>query len=126
MDHEQLVRETYDALSRGDYEAVKARFAPDARWRAVEDGPWNCENRDAILTIFAEQRTASRGAVEDVFDVGERVVVAFRPHEQDSDGPWPLDDGIRYVVVTLDAGGLVTEMKGCANRTVALEYAASG
>jgi ketosteroid isomerase-like protein len=125
MDHEQLVRETFDALRRGDLDTVRSRFAPDARWRAVEDGPWNCEDRDAILTVMKEQRTASRGAVEDVFDVGDRVVVAFRPHEHDADDPWPLDDGIRYVVVTLDDDGLVKEMKGCANRAVALEYAAS-
>jgi ketosteroid isomerase-like protein len=126
VDHEQLVRETYDALSRGDYETVKARIAPDARWRAVEDGPWNCENRDMILAVMADQRTGSLGVVEDVFDVGDRVVVAFRPHEHDPEAPWPLDDGIRYVVVTLDPDGLVMEMKGCANRAVALEYAASG
>jgi ketosteroid isomerase-like protein len=125
MDHEQFVRDTFDALGRGDIDTVKAAFAADARWRAVEDGPWNCENRDAILTVMTEQRTASRGVVEDVFDVGDRVVVAFRPHEHSPDDPWPLDDGIRYVVLTLAEDGLVKEMKGCANRAVALEYAAS-
>jgi ketosteroid isomerase-like protein len=125
VDHERFVRETFDALRRGDLDSVKAAFAPDARWRAVEDGPWNCENRDAIMAVMTEQRTGSRGVVEDVFDVGDRVVVAFRPHEHDPDDPWPLDDGIRYVVVTLNDAGRVTEMKGCANRAVALEYAAS-
>jgi ketosteroid isomerase-like protein len=45
MDHEQHVRETWAALSRGDLETVEAAFAANGRWRAVEDGEWNCENR---------------------------------------------------------------------------------
>jgi ketosteroid isomerase-like protein len=123
MDHEQLVRETYDALSRGDMDALSAVLTPDARWRAVEDGPWNCENREMILTVMAEQQIGRAGVVEDVFDVGERAVVAFRPHEHDPDA-WPLDDGIRYVVLTF-RDDLISEMKGCLNREVALAYAAS-
>ena len=123
MNHEQLVRETYDALSRGDVDVLSAVLTPDARWRAVEDGPWNCENRETILTVMVEQGIGGAGAVEDVFDVGERAVVAFRPREHDPDA-WPLDDGIRYVVLSF-RDGLIAEIKGCANRAVALEYAAS-
>jgi hypothetical protein len=62
--------------------------------------------------------------VEEVFDVGERTVVAFRPQSQDP-GAWPLDDGIRYVVLTM-RGDLVAEMKGCRDRTTAIAYAESG
>jgi ketosteroid isomerase-like protein len=125
MDHEQQVRETWAALSRGDFETVEAAFAADARWRAVEDGEWNCENRTQILNVMRENRARRvlEGDVEEVLDVGERVVVAFRPARHDPEG-WPLDNGIRYVVLTLE-NGLVTEMKGCLNRQVALHYAAT-
>jgi ketosteroid isomerase-like protein len=122
MDHEQLVRRTYDAMRDGDLRALEAVLAPDARWRAVEDGPWNCENRAMILRVMAEQRVGGRGAVEEVTDLGARAIVAFRPHEHDPDA-WPLDDGIRHVVVTFRDDGLIAEIKGCATRAEALEYA---
>jgi hypothetical protein len=61
------------------------------------------------------------GVVEEVLDVGDRAVVAFRPDSHDP-GAWPLDDGIRYVVLTA-RDGLITEMKGCIDRSTALTYA---
>ena len=122
-DSETLIRETWDALSQGDFDVLAAALAPDARWRAVEDGPWNCENRAAILDVMATQRAAGHGTgtIEEVLDVGERTVVAFRPDHHDP-ASWPLEDGIRYVVLTL-RDGLITEMKGCATRAAALAYA---
>jgi len=127
VDHEQQVRETWAALPRGDFDTVEAQFASDAKWRAVEVGEWNCDERTQILRVMRENRARRvlEGDVEEVFDVGERVVVAFRPAHDDPDGVgWPLDDGIRYVVLSL-SGGLVTEMKGCLNRQGALDYAES-
>jgi ketosteroid isomerase-like protein len=120
------VRETWQAWSSGDLDAIEAAFAPDARWRAVEDGPWNCENRAQILNVIRrnrERRGAPEGEVEQIVDVGDRIVVAFRPSNP-SPGGWPLDDGVRYVVLTIK-DGLFTEMKGCASREVAFDYAAS-
>jgi ketosteroid isomerase-like protein len=126
MDNEQLVREMWTAWSSGDFEAIEAALAPEARWRAVEDGPWNCENRGQILDVMGQNRERSgapAGELEEIVDVGERVVVAFRPTNPALDG-WPLDDGIRYVVLTIK-DTLITEMKGCASRQVAFDYAAS-
>lgn len=121
MDREQVGR-TWEAVSRGDLTTLEALLAPDAKWRAVEDGPWNCENREMIVEILAQNLSESglAGRVEDVKEAGDRTVVAFRPVR--ARDQWPLDDGIRYVVLT-EHDGLVTEMKGCANREVALEYA---
>jgi ketosteroid isomerase-like protein len=123
VNHAQLVREAWDAVSRGDFDAVESMFAADAKWRAVEEGPWNCESRAQIVTVMRDNRARRilEGDVEDVVDVGERAVVAFRPTSQ-GPGGWPLDDGIRYVVLSF-RDGLVTEMKGCASRRVALDYA---
>ena len=113
------------AWSSGDFHAISAAFAPGARWRAVEDGPWNCANREQILNVMRQNRArrgAPEGEVEEIVDVGERIVVAFRPANPTPDG-WPLDGGVRYVVLTIE-DGLVTEMKGCASRQVAFDYAA--
>jgi ketosteroid isomerase-like protein len=121
MDHLQLVRDTWDALSQGDLSPLETVLAPDAKWRAVEDGPWNCENRGQIIDVMTENlKGRLSGHIDDAFEIGDRVVVAFRP-DREPDG-WPLDDGIRYVVVSVD-DDLITEMKGCASRQVALDYA---
>ena len=118
---EQLVRQTWDALSRGDLGALEAALAPDAKWRAVEDGPWNCENRAAILDVMSRNlESGLSGEVEEVLDMGDRAVVAFRPASHGPDA-WPLDDGIRYVALAA-RDRLITEMKGCADRKSALAY----
>ena len=126
MGHEELVRETWAALSRDDFGQLEAVLAPGARWRAVEDGPWNCENRSQILRVMRENRAAGLdGEVEQVRDVGDRAIVAFRPSSE-TPGQWPLDNGIRYVVLTFDSEGLVSEMKGCADRAAAFSHAGAG
>ena len=124
MDHVQLVRETWKAWSSGDLETIEAVLCPDARWRAVEDGPWNCDNRAQILEVIRrnrERRGGPAGKIEDIMDLGQRLVVAFRPDDPDPDG-WPLGGGVRYTVLTL-AGDRVIEMKGCRDRESALAYA---
>jgi ketosteroid isomerase-like protein len=122
VDYEQLVRDTWDALSRGDLAPLENALAPNAKWRAVQDGPWNCESRAAILDVMTHNLAAGlSGRIEDVLPVADRVVVAFRP-DNHQPGAWPLDDGIRYVVLTV-AQGRITEMKGCADRKTALSYA---
>ena len=122
VDYDQLVRDTWDALSHGDLAPLKSALAPDAKWRAVQDGPWNCGNRAAILDVMSHNLAHGlSGRIEDVLPVADRVVVAFRPDHHDPDG-WPLDHGIRYIVLTV-VQGQITEMKGCADRETALSYA---
>lgn len=126
MERAQLVHGTWAAIGRGDMGALESALAPGARWRAVEDGPWNCEGRAAILEVIA--RNLGRGlagTVEDVVEVGaDRAIVAFRPSDP-APGGWPLDGGIRYVVITTRDGRIV-EIKGCADRATALAFAQSG
>ena len=124
MDRVQLVRDVWTAVSGGNLGAVEAALAPDARWRAPEDGPWNCTNRAQIVSVMSERRAAGMlsGRLEDATPVGERVIVAFRPDHQPDE--WALDDGIRYVVVSF-TGDRVGEIKGCLNHAAALEYAAA-
>ena len=120
------MRELWRAWSRGELETLAAALTPDARWRAVEDGPWNCEDRAQILRVMREnrgRRHAPSGRIEEITDLGERTLVGFRPDTAPDPDGWPLDNGIRYLVLTF-RDGLVSEMKGCASRHVALEYAA--
>jgi ketosteroid isomerase-like protein len=111
----------WEAISQGDLAPLEAALAPDARWRAVEDGPWNCDNRATILEVMKRNVEEGRlaGRVENVTELTDTVVVGFRPDRADG---WPLDNGIRYMVVTT-RDGLVTEMKGCPDRKTALAYA---
>jgi ketosteroid isomerase-like protein len=122
MDHVQFVRQTWEAISHGDLKPLEAALAPDAKWRAVVDGPWNCESRDAILDVMKGNLSKGlSGQIDEAFISGDRVVVAFRPDHHEP-GAWPLDDGVRYVVLTVRED-LVTGMKGCADRRTALQYA---
>jgi ketosteroid isomerase-like protein len=126
MSTEELIRGTWAALAGGDLGALESVLAPEARWRAVEDGPWNCENRAAIIDVMS--RNLSRGLsgeVEEVIDLGGRAIVAFRPSAARGEQSWPLDEGIRYVVLTR-RDGLVVEMKGCPDRAAAFAYAGGG
>jgi ketosteroid isomerase-like protein len=123
---EQVVRDTWDAVSRGELEPLERLFAPDAKWRAVEDGEWNCENRARIIEVLRDNRAAGlTGSVEEVFELDGRLIVAFRPEYRPNRDGWPLDNGIRYIVLSI-RDGLVSEMKGCADRASALEYASAG
>jgi ketosteroid isomerase-like protein len=119
-----LIHRAWEALSRGDLSTLELALAPDAKWRAVEDGPWNCESRAMILRVMGRNLAEGRGGkIEDAFRVREQVVVAVRPTRH-APVAWPLDGELRYVVVTIREG-LITEMKGCSDRAAALEYAES-
>jgi ketosteroid isomerase-like protein len=126
MAREEFVKVMWEAWTQGDYESLEGALSPEAQWRAVEDGPWNCANRSQILKTMRENHELGRppsGELTETTDLGDRMLVGFRPDRQPMDG-WPLDDGVRYMILTFD-GDLVTEMKGCASRQVALDYAAT-
>ena len=122
---EQLVRTTWAALSEGHLTALEATLAPDARWRAVEDGPWNCESRAQIIQVMtANLANGLAGEIVDVVPMDQQTLVSFKPSNA-APGGWPLENGIRWLVLTT-RDGLITEMKGCATRAAAEDYASSG
>ena len=120
-----LIHRVWEARAAGDLSALEDALAPDAKWRAIDDGPWNCENRADIMRIMRQNLAHGlAGSIEETIPHGERIVVAFRPSEA-WHGDRPLDDGIAYVVVTVHDGA-ITELKSCATRVSAEEYATTG
>jgi ketosteroid isomerase-like protein len=120
-----LLHRVWDARAAGDLSVLEAALAPDATWRGIDDGPWNCESRADIMRVLRQNLAHGLdGRIEETIPYGERIMVAFRPSEAwHSDRP--LDDGIAYVVVTVHDGA-ITETKGCAARASAEEYATTG
>ena len=120
-----LLHRVWDARAAGDLRVLEAALAPDATWRGIDDSPWNCENRADIMRVMHQNLAHGLdGRIEETIPYGERIVVAFRPSEAwHSDRP--LDDGIAYVVITVHDGA-ITEMKGCATRASAEDYATTG
>jgi hypothetical protein len=120
-----LLHRVWDARAAGDLGVLEEALAPDAKWRGIDDGAWNCENRADIMRVLRQNLAYGLdGRIEETIPHGERMVVAFRPSEA-----WhtdrPLDDGIAYVVVTVH-DGTIAELKGCATRASAEEYAMTG
>jgi ketosteroid isomerase-like protein len=119
MDRVALVRDTWESLSDGDTSKLQAVLAPDATWRAVEDGPWNCHGAAMVVEVMERNLVnGMAGTIEDAFAVGDRVVVAFRPERQEQP-QWPLEDGIRHLVVSFE-NDRVTELRGFPTRQAAL------
>jgi ketosteroid isomerase-like protein len=116
----ELVRRAWDALIAGGPEVLGEVLAPDAQWYGVEDGQL-CDGRKSIIDVMSLNLAGRlRGTVEEIIQDGSRVIVAFRP-EQPGQLDRPVDEGIAYMVVTIRDGQIV-EMKGCADRAIALSY----
>lgn len=121
-----LIHRVWGAIAGGDLSALEQELAPDARWRAVTDGPWNCEGRAAIVETMSRNLAGGvRGEIEATIQDGPRVLVAFRPQAPLPNRERPLDDGIAYIVVTI-RDGKITELKGCADRLAGQAYLESG
>jgi ketosteroid isomerase-like protein len=116
----ELLHRAWEAMSvAGDLSVLEGALDPQAKWRGIEDGPWICENRKMILTVMERNLHGGLvGRIEETVEVGERIVVAFRPDRPRDDGR-PLDQGIAYVVVTM-RDGRVIELKGCTDRASAM------
>jgi hypothetical protein len=92
----------------------------DAQWYGAEEGQL-CDGRKAITEVMSRNLAGRvRGRIEETIQDGSRVIVAFRP-EQPGQLDRPVDDGIAYVVVTIRDGHII-ELKGCADRAMALAY----
>jgi len=81
-------RRGYEAVLRGDEEAVREFLDPDVVWHGGDpNASGACRNRDEALSFMRQARQRRRiGELVDVIDAGERVVVIMRPTPA-GDGP---------------------------------------
>ena len=84
----ELLHRAWEAMSVDrDLSVLEGALASDAKWRGVNDGPWICEDRKMILEVMERNLTRGlTGQIEETIEVGERIVVAFRPISHETTG----------------------------------------
>ncbi len=84
--NEQLARDGYEALMRGEVEAVERLMAPDLTWHWWEHGPWDCHSRDEAMALIRE-RMGQRaiGELTEVTEVTDGQVVVVMRTRPDSE-----------------------------------------
>jgi ketosteroid isomerase-like protein len=101
----QLARRGFEAVARGDFEALREILDPDVKWHGSEGpGEQSCHNRDAALQFM--RQAVGRGALGrlvDVIDAGEQVVVVMRPAR----APEPGESELRANLTTFRHGKVV-------------------
>jgi catechol 2,3-dioxygenase-like lactoylglutathione lyase family enzyme/ketosteroid isomerase-like protein len=119
----EILHRAWEALDVGDFTVLQTALAHDAKWRTVDEGPTNCEGRATIIEVMSRNLQGRlRGSIEEMIQVGSRVIVAFGPEQPSDTENRPLDDGIAYMVLTIGDGKII-ELKGCADRAAAVTYA---
>ena len=107
-----VVRRGYEAFAKGDIETLKALFAPNATWHAVETGmlPGNYRGVQAILEFFGQLAHETNGTVRAELQTtaasGDHV---FALHRNTGKRKGKTLDTKAVLVFKLDKG-LVTEV----------------
>jgi ketosteroid isomerase-like protein len=74
--NDELVRSSFDAFLRGDWDALAKVMDPGVEWLWYEPGDWDCHDRRKVLeTLFERQR---EGVVTGLND--NRFGCAAKPH----------------------------------------------
>ncbi len=117
----ELARRGYEALVRGDLDAIAELLAPDVRWHAGDpDAEGACQGRAQALAWIHRPERQGPGRLVDVIDAGDKVLVLLEaPDEAAGGGAVRL----RGQVSTF-RDGKVVEMVGYA--TPADAFAAAG
>jgi len=103
----ELARRGYDAIRRGDLSEVAQLLDEDVKWHFGDPtAEGACRNREQALAFIRRPERGSPGALVDVIDAGDRVVVILQPAAV-GDEPAPL-----RAQITTFRDGKVTEMVG--------------
>lgn len=73
-------REGYEAIMRGDLDAIRDLLDPDVKWHAG-DPSIGCQNREQTLGFMREnwmRRGGPPGEVVEMLDAGDKVLVIMR------------------------------------------------
>src|SRR3954451_6018610 len=115
--NDELVRSSFDAFLRGDWDTLSQVMDPGVQWLWYEPGEWDCHGRKKVLaTLFDRQREGVVTGLNAVVAVDERVFVELT-------GPrltvWGLPGGHACMVVTVRDGRIV-RMQDYPSRAAAL------
>jgi ketosteroid isomerase-like protein len=74
-------RRGYEAVARGDLDAIRELLAPDVKWHGGDEfAAGSCRNRDQALRYMrAAIDQGGLGRLVDVIDAGDQVVVVLEP-----------------------------------------------
>ncbi|MBV9413342.1 MAG: nuclear transport factor 2 family protein [Solirubrobacterales bacterium] len=78
----ELAQHGYEAIMRGDVEAVRELLDPDVKWHAG-DPSTGCQNRSEAIAFMRQART--RGQLIELLDAGDKVVVILRRTAEDGE-----------------------------------------
>jgi uncharacterized protein len=113
----ELVRSSFDAFLRGDWNALSDAMDPAVEWHWYEPGEWDCHDRKKVLaTLFERQRDGVVTGLDSVVAVGDRVFVEVTGPRLES---WGLPRGHACMVVTVRDGRIV-RMQDHRSRAAAL------
>ena len=115
--NDELVRSSFDAFQRGDWEALSQVMDPGVQWLGPEPGEGGCHGRKEVLAmLFDRQREGVVTGLNAVVAVDERVFL-------EATGPrlvaWGLPEGQACMVVTVRDGRIV-RMQDYPDRAAAL------
>ena len=116
-DNAELVRASFDAFLRGDWQALSDVMDPAVEWLWHEPGDCDCHDRRKVLaTLFERQREGVVTGLNAVVEVDERVFVEITGPRLAERG---LSGGQACMVVTVRDGRIV-RMQDYPNRAAAL------
>jgi ketosteroid isomerase-like protein len=129
--NEQLAREGYEALMRGEVEVVKNLLAPDLTWHWWEHGPWDCHSReDAIAVIRDRLDQRAVGELTEVTEVEpDQVLVVSRTRPDSEVRPEDLGlapDHLETANLITFSDGKVVAMHDYRTKAEAIEAVQGG
>ena len=114
----EIARRGYEAVLRGDFDAIRAVLHPDVKWHGGEPAI-GCQNRRQTLSRMRRSKREGRpGELIDVIDAGDDQVVVVMQRMSDDGGPPE-----RVANLTSFRDGMVIEMVHYASPEDALAAA---
>jgi ketosteroid isomerase-like protein len=129
--NEQLARDGYEALMRGEVEVVENLMAPGLTWHWWEHGPWDCHSRDEAMAVIRER--LDQRAVGELIEVTEvepdQVLIVSRARPDSEVRPEDLGlapDHLETANVITFRDGKVIAMHDYRTKAEALEATKGG